>query len=82
MVIGRTPLTSELYRGYIVDEYQKNYAVNIRNRFKSVASHIVVVNYRKRWLVQEVTGLYDLPIEEENNYLLFEAEAPYYGKTN
>lgn len=79
MVIGRTPLTSELYQGYIVDEYQKQYAVNIRNRFKSVASHIIVANYRKRWVVREVNGLYDLPIEEENNYLLFEAEEPYYG---
>lgn len=49
MVIGRTPLTEELYGGNIVDEYEKNYAVNIRNRFKSVATHIVVANYRKNW---------------------------------
>ena len=47
MVIGRTPLTEELYKGFIVDEYKKNYAVNIRNRFKSVATHIIVTNYRK-----------------------------------
>ena len=47
MVIGRTPLTAELYKGYIVDEYEKNYAVNIRNRFKSSARHIVVANYKK-----------------------------------
>lgn len=45
MVIGRTPLTEELYNGMIVDEYGKQYAVNIRNRFKSVANHIVVTNY-------------------------------------
>jgi len=45
MVIGRTPLTEELYDGLIVDEYGKQYAVNIRNRFKSVANHIVVTNY-------------------------------------
>ncbi len=45
MVIGRTPLTEELYDGMIVDEYGKQYSVNIRNRFKSVANHIVVTNY-------------------------------------
>ena len=47
MVIGRTPLTEELYKGYIVDEYEKSYAVNIRNRFKSAAKHIIITNYRK-----------------------------------
>ena len=47
MVIGRTPLTEELYGNDIVDEYQKSYAVNIRNRFKAAATHIVVANYRK-----------------------------------
>ena len=46
MVIGRTPLTEELYNGMIVDEYGKQYAVNIRNRFKSAANHIVVTNYQ------------------------------------
>ena len=45
MVIGKTPLTEELYNDLIVDEYGKQYAVNIRNRFKSVANHIVVTNY-------------------------------------
>lgn len=45
MVIGKTPLTEELYGRYIIDEYYKNYAVNIRNRFKSEAKHIVVLNY-------------------------------------
>ncbi len=45
MVIGRTPLTEELYGRRIIDEYAKSYAVNIRNRFKSVATHIVVTNY-------------------------------------
>lgn len=48
MVIGRTPLTEELYGRYIVDEYHKQYAVNIRNRFHAAARHIVVANYRKR----------------------------------
>ena len=45
MVIGRTPLTEELYGDMIVDEYGKSYSVNIRNRFKSSASHILISNY-------------------------------------
>ena len=45
MVIGRTPLTEKLYGDMIVDEYGKSYAVNIRNRFKSEASHILIANY-------------------------------------
>ena len=45
MVIGKTPLTEELYGQYIFDEYYKNYSVNIRNRFKNDKMHIVVKNY-------------------------------------
>ena len=45
MVIGKTPLTEELYGDFIFDEYYKNYAVNIRNRFKNDRMHIVVKNY-------------------------------------
>ena len=45
MVIGKTPLTEELYGNNIVDEYKKNYSVNIRNRFKSDAIHIIVTNW-------------------------------------
>lgn len=45
MVIGRTPLTEKLYGEMIVEEYGKSYAVNIRNRFKSEASHILISNY-------------------------------------
>ncbi|MBQ9439898.1 MAG: Dam family site-specific DNA-(adenine-N6)-methyltransferase [Paludibacteraceae bacterium] len=45
MIIGRTGLTTELYGDMIKDEYGKNYSVNIRNRFKAGASHIVVCNY-------------------------------------
>ncbi len=45
MVIGRTPLTEKLYGEIIIDEYGKSYAVNIRNRFKSEASHILISNY-------------------------------------
>lgn len=45
MVIGRTPLIEKLYEDLIVDEYGKSYAVNIRNRFKSEAKHILISNY-------------------------------------
>ncbi len=45
MIIGKTPLTEELYGDYIVDEYHKSYAVNIRNRFSNDSKHIVVKNY-------------------------------------
>ncbi len=45
LVIGKTPLTKELYGKYIVEAYDKSYAVNIRNRFKSDAKHIIVTNY-------------------------------------
>lgn len=46
MVIGKTPLTEELYGHFIVDEYEKSYSVNIRNRFKSEAKHLVIANYK------------------------------------
>lgn len=45
LVIGKTDLTEELYKGSIVKEYAKNYAVNIRNRFKARSNHILVANY-------------------------------------
>lgn len=45
MVIGKTPLTEALYGDYIYDEYYKNYAVNIRNRFNNDKMHIIVKNY-------------------------------------
>ncbi len=45
LVIGKTKLTEELYGNYIVEEYDKSYAVNIRNRFKADAKHIIVTNY-------------------------------------
>lgn len=45
MVIGRTPLTEELYGDLIQYQYPKRYAVNIRNRFNAEAMHIVVTNY-------------------------------------
>lgn len=45
LVIGKTSLTEELYDQYIVEEYNKSYAVNIRNRFKADAKHIIAINY-------------------------------------
>ena len=45
MIIGRTPLTEELYGDMIRFEYGKEYAVNIRNRFHSQARHVVITNY-------------------------------------
>ncbi len=79
MVIGSTPLTEELYRGYILEEYSKSYAVNIRNRFKSDAKHIVVANYRKCWSVPDdglstYSGYGKL---ETAQLRLFEAQQPY-----
>ncbi len=84
MIIGRTPLTEELYKGYIIDEYEKSYAVNIRNRFKAGAQHIVVANYRKCWDDIHICNVspktYNEP--ETNQLRLFEANQPYYGTTN
>ncbi len=45
MIIGKTPLTEDLYGDFIFDEYYKNYAVNIKNRFNNDKMHIVVKNY-------------------------------------
>ena len=45
LVIGSTPLTQELYGGHIVAHYDKNYSVNIRNRFQAEAIHIIVTNF-------------------------------------
>lgn len=46
MVIGKTPLTMELYGDYVYDQYYKNYAVNIKNRFNNDKMHIIVKNYK------------------------------------
>jgi len=46
MVIGHTPLTEELYGDLVKAEYAKDYAVNIRNRFHSQATHYVITNYK------------------------------------
>ena len=44
MIIGKTPLIEELYKGYIVDEYDKGYSVNIRNRVKAKTVHLIIKN--------------------------------------
>ena len=79
MVIGRTPLTEELYRDYIIEEYEKSYAVNIRNRFKAAAKHIVVANYRKCWDNKRACpSLHEVYHEPETAQLrLFEERQPY-----
>ena len=83
MVIGRTPMTEALYKGYIVSEYEKNYAVNIRNRFTSAAKHIVVANYKKCWddlcVYSTINATYNKP--ESIQLRLFETRQPY-GTTN
>lgn len=83
MVIGGTPLTEELYKGYIVDEYEKNYAVNIRNRFKSSAKHFVIANYERHWSGMRVrSARYKRYGRFGTTQLrLFEARQPY-GKAN
>lgn len=83
MVIGKTPLTEELYGQFIVDEYEKSYAVNIRNRFKSEAKHIVVANYKKDWskvqvFAPEIGNEYAIP--ETSQVMLFEPKKKYHGK--
>ncbi|NSP43459.1 Dam family site-specific DNA-(adenine-N6)-methyltransferase [Enterococcus faecalis] len=48
LVIGETPLITELYKPYIFDKYKKTYSVNIRNRFKSEANHLIITNYLQK----------------------------------
>lgn len=45
MIISKTDLIKRLYKDYIVGEYDKNYSVNIRNRFKNEAVHYIIQNY-------------------------------------
>lgn len=78
MVIGKTPLTEELYSSNIVDEYDKSYAVNIRNRFKAGAKHIIVCNYRKTWDdVRICSSKYEDIKELETNHAMLFERIPY-----
>lgn len=45
IVISKTPLIEELYGDLIIHEYDKAYSVNIRNRFKSEAKHVLISNF-------------------------------------
>ena len=45
MVIGGTDFIRDLYKDYIVTEYHKKYAVNIKNRVNSSSNHLVIRNY-------------------------------------
>lgn len=44
MVVGSSELTERLYGASATERYFKNYAVNIRGRFKSSSEHMLVVN--------------------------------------
>ena len=46
MVVRKTLLTEELYRGQIWHSYPKRYAVNIRDRFHATAEHMVVTDHK------------------------------------
>lgn len=76
MIIGRTPLTEALYRDQIVDSYAKSYAVNIRNRFKAGATHIIVTNYTKETDIDLPTASFVRPyaIPEVAEPMLFDSQ--------
>lgn len=58
MIISKTDFITDLYKEFILEEYDKNYSVNIRNRFKNDAKHYIITNY--------------LPSSIENNQIEFE----------
>lgn len=41
----KNPLTEELYRGYIKNEYGVKYAIDIKNRMPRNNGHLIVTNY-------------------------------------
>jgi DNA adenine methylase len=45
MVIGSTPLTEELYHGFVCDRYQKRYSINVKNRIQEESTHLVIKNF-------------------------------------
>lgn len=79
MVIGRTPLIDELYGDYIVEKYEKNYAVNIRNRFKAGATHVIVTNYKKdsHYFVTSASACNSREMPETARIMLFEEQKKY-----
>lgn len=46
-IISDMGIIRELYKDYIKGEYDKNYAINVRNRMKDVteAKHLIIANY-------------------------------------
>ncbi len=60
MVIGRAPLTEKLYEDYIVEKYGKSYSVNIRNRFKAEANHIIISNYGNQAIRREPKLIFEI----------------------
>lgn len=44
LVINKTPLTEHLYKDLIISEYNKNYAIKIKNRINNAAVHLIVSN--------------------------------------
>ena len=49
MIIGKTEFISELYKGYIIDEYDKNYRFKLhsgRIGNEINTKHLVIVNYK------------------------------------
>lgn len=53
MIISKTDLIKRLYKDFIVGEYDKNYSVNIRNRFKNDAVHYIIQNYESTLPLKE-----------------------------
>lgn len=75
MVIGKTKLTEELYHNFIQDEYEKKYAVNIRNRFNSRATHIIVANYKRNF--RDIKPIEYDRAPEIAQLMIFEKQAEY-----
>lgn len=45
MIINKTKFIEDLYKPYIKGEYDKKYAVNIKNRFNTETKHLIITNY-------------------------------------
>ena len=45
MVIGKTDFIEELYDGYIVEQYHKNYDINSINKNVEGSVHLIIKNF-------------------------------------
>jgi DNA adenine methylase len=45
MIIGKTPFIEELYKDYIVGEYEKKYRFKIHSGNEINNKHIIIKNY-------------------------------------